>query len=295
MLPIEIDLVQGSNEWLEHRKKYFNASEAGAVMECSPFEPRNHAELFDRKMGLTAFSGNYATDRGHKMEPLAREAFNAVYGVHQPKSFVNGRLAASLDGWNNDTGMILEIKCPVSVESTLFNINSAEDLKSIAPHYWWQLVHQHAVAESSGAWFMVYHPEKWNAVFIGWELLAADVIELREAWDRFALFYDNNERPDDGVVVIDDDKYLDLTAAYKELLDKKRTIDLDLKQLEAEIKSIAESSGGKKVIGNGLMITRSERKGSIDYSKVPELHSVDLEQYRKPATSYWTIRSTNND
>lgn len=292
MQPTKVDLVQGSPEWIAHRKNYFNASEAGAVMECSPFEPRNHAELFDRKMGLTEFGGNFATRRGHELEPKAREALNTVHGDYQPQSFVNGRLAASLDGLCDDNGMILEIKCPVSADSPLFGIHSVESLKQIAPHYWWQIVHQHVVAESSGAWFMVYHPDGWQATFIDWESLADDVLELREAWGRFALFYDNNERPDDGIVFMGDGGYQAVSLAYRELLQKKREIDFELKTLEAKIKDLAESSGGQKVIGGGLLITRTERKGSVDYSKVPSLDGVDLDQYRKPPTTYWTIRES---
>jgi hypothetical protein len=41
--------------------------------------------------------------------------------------------------------------------------------------------------------------------------------------------------------------------------------------------------------GFGLTIIKTERKGSVDYSKVPELVGVNLDSYRKKSTTVWTI------
>jgi len=31
------------------------------------------------------------------------------------------------------------------------------------------------------------------------------------------------------------------------------------------------------------------RKGTVDYTKIPEIQGVDLEKYRKKAVSFWRI------
>ena len=35
-----LDLIQGSPEWLAHRATHFNASDAPAMMGCSPYKTR---------------------------------------------------------------------------------------------------------------------------------------------------------------------------------------------------------------------------------------------------------------
>ena len=37
-----------------------------------------------------------------------------------------------------------------------------------------------------------------------------------------------------------------------------------------------------RTYGCGVEVLKSSRKGAIDYSAIPELRGIDLEQYRKP-------------
>lgn len=289
----KVDLKEGTPEWYAHRNRFFNASESGAVMSCSPFEPRNPAELFDRKMGLTAFSGNFATRRGHELEPEARRTFEKLFGVEYPSQrFVNGRYAASLDGWNDSSRKILEIKCPMSLDSPLFKIEKWQDIKAMAPQYWWQLVHQYHCSGALGAHFMVYHPDDWRSFEISQSDLARDLPELLDAWESFGRHFDANSRPDDGIVWKDDSDFMALADSYHRAKHNLATAKMELDEVEKAIKEYAESSGGKKVIGGGIQVIRSERAGSIDYSEVPEIAGVDLEKYRKPATTFWQIRES---
>ena len=51
MFPETLNLEQGSQEWLEVRKKHFCASEAPAVMSVNPYFPRNPTDLAKQKLG----------------------------------------------------------------------------------------------------------------------------------------------------------------------------------------------------------------------------------------------------
>ena len=81
-----VNVIQGTPEWHAHRANHFNASDAPAMMGCSPHETRN--ELLQRiKMGRVA-DVDAATQRrfddGHKFEALARplaEAISSAGGV----------------------------------------------------------------------------------------------------------------------------------------------------------------------------------------------------------------------
>lgn len=81
----------------------------------------------------------------------------------------------------------------------------------------------------------------------------------------------------------------DWTDISKKWLD----IHLQIKTLEREEKTLREvliqMAGVENVTGGGVRITRSMRKGSIQYGQIPELQNIDLEKYRKEPTEVWTL------
>jgi putative phage-type endonuclease len=86
---MQIELEQGSLGWHEHRAKYRNASESGAVMGVSPYQtPR---ELWESKNGIgKKFVGNVATDYGIAMEPKALARLEEILDVKlEPTVFVD--------------------------------------------------------------------------------------------------------------------------------------------------------------------------------------------------------------
>jgi putative phage-type endonuclease len=68
------DLIQGSPEWLAYRAQHFNASDAPAMMGCSPYKTR--AELLREMHTGVVADVDIATqkrfDNGHRVEALAR-------------------------------------------------------------------------------------------------------------------------------------------------------------------------------------------------------------------------------
>jgi hypothetical protein len=65
------------------------------------------------------------------------------------------------------------------------------------------------------------------------------------------------------------------------------------KELE-ELEKIAKKelivlSNNKTATGGKFIFMRDERKGSVDYSKIPELQNVDLDSYRKKPSEIWKL------
>src|SRR5271169_2524222 len=91
-------LVQGTEEWLEHRKQYRNASESPIVLGLSPW--MTPYQLWELKTGRTQpVEANVAMKHGTEMEPIARAAYEAKTGlVMQPLVMTSGDYSASLDG-----------------------------------------------------------------------------------------------------------------------------------------------------------------------------------------------------
>lgn len=95
------NLTQGSPEWLAYRARHFNASDAPAMMGCSPYKTRNEL-LHESHAGLTkevdAFTQSLF-DAGHRFEALARKSAKAIVGGDlYPVTGSLGRLSASFDG-----------------------------------------------------------------------------------------------------------------------------------------------------------------------------------------------------
>lgn len=95
------NLIQGSPEWLAYRAQHFNASDAPAMMGCSPYKTR--AELLRELHTGIAADVDIATqkrfDNGHRAEALARPLAERIVGEDlYPVTGSEGRLSASFDG-----------------------------------------------------------------------------------------------------------------------------------------------------------------------------------------------------
>lgn len=95
------DLIQGSPEWAAHRASHFNASDAPAMLGCSPYSTRT-ALLHKLHTGLSG-EVDPATQRrfddGHRFEALARPLAAQIIGEDlYPVVGSDGELSASFDG-----------------------------------------------------------------------------------------------------------------------------------------------------------------------------------------------------
>tara|TARA_R110000850_G_scaffold176695_1_gene302631 strand:- start:20 stop:841 length:822 start_codon:yes stop_codon:yes gene_type:complete len=270
---MQIELEQGSLGWHEHRAKYRNASESGAVMGVSPYQtPR---ELWESKNGIgKKFVGNVATDYGIAMEPKALARLEEILDVKlEPTVFVDGEYSASLDGFNHD--VMVEIKCPYQKQqSKLWQTSSAGD---IPEHYYWQMVHQQMVSKAKQCYFFVYIDDKTYSI-VSMLPNQGDIEKLRAAWDDF---YANPPEPkfqnrDDLIPLAEE--YTALKVAADEANKKLKEIETKLKQ-SCEVSSVA---------GN-VQIQTISKKGTIDYKSIPDIAEADLESYRKPTTTYQKV------
>ena len=122
------DLIQGSPEWLAYRAQRFNASDAPAMMGCSPYKTR--AQLLREMHTGVAAEVDIATqkrfDNGHRAEALARPLAEKIIGDDlYPVTGSLGRLSASFDGLTLDESEAFEHKALNAELRTAFDtINS---------------------------------------------------------------------------------------------------------------------------------------------------------------------------
>lgn len=150
----QINLEQGSDDWLMYRRGGIGSSDAPAVMGCSPY--LSAYELWKEKLGLgEPRENNYILEKGKRLEPAARAAYEILHDYDMPAMNVEHKaypfLRASLDGCNLERKLILEIKY---VGAKMYQ--AALD-GEVPPHHYCQLQHQMLVTGLERA-----HYFAWN-------------------------------------------------------------------------------------------------------------------------------------
>lgn len=177
-------LTQGSELWHAHRATSRNASDASAMMGCSPYKTRAQL-LKERATGITP-EVNARTqarfDRGHEIEALARPIAEDMVG--EPLSPVigttdDGYLSASFDGLTFGGELVFECKS--------WNEKKAADVRNgIVPAAdYWQCVQQLIVSGAEEVLYMVTDGTPENTVTTRMTLDEADAEVLLAGWRQF--------------------------------------------------------------------------------------------------------------
>lgn len=102
------ELPQGSEKWLELRKNFISATSAYDLLHGKTIQ-----EILTERRKVPNFVGNYYTERGHTLEPIAKEIYSEIYQPTFDVGFViNDKfpyIACSPDGFVGEDGMV-EVK-----------------------------------------------------------------------------------------------------------------------------------------------------------------------------------------
>ena len=154
-----VNLVQGTPEWHAHRLQHFNASDAPAMMGCSPYKTRA-ALIRELATGLAAdvdANTQRLFDAGHRFEALARPLAEQVIGEElSPVVGTRGKLSASFDGITFMGDAIFEHKTlNDSLRYTPWDEGNGDHLPA---HFRVQMEHQLHVSGADRCLFMA---TKW--------------------------------------------------------------------------------------------------------------------------------------
>lgn len=300
MAPVGDIIVQGSPEWLEYRRTRGGASEAAALLGCSPWYPKTPADLYDLKTGATTKYVSAAMQRGNDLEAIARAYVERVYGepfIPAMKSCAgHPRIIASLDGINFDGDVIIEIKAPAKgKDSDLWSFVSRN---TVPPdYYWWQVQQQLLCSGARHAIFAVYQPAVGDPIpGLSVEESAITAIvtpdtdahkRIIEVWADFFAALDSGTRPesDDEPVARDDDEWQEAAQAWQA---SKLALDVATAAEKAARAALLELCGNQSAIGGGVKAVRHWVSGGIDYKAATT--GVDLAPFEK--SGRWQYRLT---
>lgn len=285
---------QGSPEWHEYRRRMGNASETGALMNCSPFFPRTPYELWLYKSGRLDRDETPAMRRGLALEPRARAWVEARLGlVFEPQVVARERLSASLDGLSFDGRRMLELKCPAAGRASELWAEVAREGRP-PEHYWWQVQQGLYCSGAEGCHFAVCHEEDGEIVDALIVQVAPDPVAhsvLEAAWAGFLEHLDADVAPplsERDVQERQDVAWRDAVSRWKEA----RNWLEEARRAEAEARAaLIEAAGERSVMGFGLKLTRYFRRGEIDWRAATR--GMDLEPFRRDGA--WLYRISEQD
>jgi len=278
------------------REGRITGSRIAAVLGASPYGTRDSV-MRDMVRGhfgdATEFAGNIATEWGDEHEARAIVEYELAHGgaVYAAQQFVIHPvypfLGVSPDGLVGDDGMV-EVKCPY---------RAAYSHISQRPDYEAQIRLQLACTGRQWCDFVVWRPDgmsvsrvlddPWWLESVLPELTGfmseyeATIADPDLAAPLRAPLVDERTDPDWRVASLD---YLDALAVQR----AAETVTADARA------RVLELADGKATRGAGVLVTRSERAGTVDWKAalgkyVPD---ADVEPYRKPSQTVMSVRQS---
>lgn len=277
----KIDLVQGSSEWKEARRKLVTATDAANIMGIGFKTPY---QTWLAKLSGEEEPENHYMIRGSQLEPEARDVVEKELRiVLWPEFHISPKfqwMAASLDGLSSD-GTLVEIKCP---GERTHNIALSG---KIPEYYLPQLQHQMEVVGVDRMIYFSYFPD-YHTPFKIIEVKKGDNSEMIMKEEEFYKCLKEIVPPEfnrkDYVDLSLDEEFQSLASRYLDIEKILNGYEQEKEQLRSTLCSYAKRHNVK---GKGISISRTMRKGFVEYGKIPELNCIDVEKYRKaPIESY---------
>lgn len=279
---MEPQFIQGSQEWLDLRKKHLGASDAPVIMGVSPYKTVH--DLWEEKLGLgTKEISSQAATYGKEMEEPARRAYEKLTGnlvapavvFHPELSF----MMASLDGLTFDKTLAVEIKNCNAVDH--------EEAKSgiVPKKYVPQVQHQLAVLGLPVMHYFSFRQGDFALIEVKRDEEYIDKLYKTETsfWEDVQNLREPKLSERDYLMVNDPDAIA--------LANEWRAINEQIKALDAKEKEYREilikKSNERNALIGDVKLTKSIRKGAVDYASIEELKSIDLEKYRKNPVVSW--------
>ncbi len=275
------DLQQGTPEWLSLRKTKITATDASIIMGASHWKTK--IQLYYEKLSDSPPSPpNERMQRGIDLEPVARDLFILQTGILvSPKVVVKDWAMASLDGIDYSGHHLVEIKCPGAKDHAVAVSGKVPD------HYYPQLQHQMYVCDVEEMYYFSFDGVDGIIVKVvrDNDYIAKMIEEEKKFYE--CLMNKTPPEPSEGDYIERDDNIWEQCAS------KWRSVTNSIKELEKEEEELRKQliflSGESNSKGAGISLCQVQRKGNVDYSKIPELKNVNLDAYRKAGTSCWRI------
>lgn len=281
-------MEQRSAEWFAARKGRITGSIAGAFLGNSPYmtpEQAIRSMVREYHGAESEFVGGPHIDYGNANEDGAQWQFEMESGLTVEKCgffLYEDCFGASPDGLISDD-TILEIKCP-------YSRRNGGEFKPLSeqPHYHDQIQMELLATGRTKAIFYQWSPHDTMTEYVDasqeWRDECLPI--LRQQYALYLSELDNPEHLEPLRV----DLCTSATRKMIDEIDQLKEAEENAKERRKEIEAeLIEMAKGKNADVWGRKLTKVERKGNVQYAKVPELKGVDLELYRGKSSEFWKL------
>jgi len=175
--------------------------------------------------------------------------------------YFTGEASAKFD----DDGLLLLVKTPYKAKRT--EITEAHHIEAQALML---------LFDKPACYVSVYNAESDDTARL---LISSDIAIQHDIIQHCIDFYSEA----DAMQEIDAS---DLIEQYDML---KTNIELAEQEKKDVLQKIVMICGSKETVIDGRTLKKIIRKGNVDYSKIEELKTIDLEAYRKKSSAYWML------
>lgn len=246
-----LDVKPNTSEWLKAREERFCASEAPAMMGCSPYKTRT--QLLDEKKGwkaeeeISAFKQNLF-QKGHEFEEKQRTFIELdmmldippVVGIRKFRG-IKTELLASLDGYNEPSKVIWEHKS--WNEKLVANVSNG----ILEPFYYWQLEHQCLVADLKEVMFTVSNGTYDQRITMTYKSVPERRKELVAGWKQFEKDLETHELQAKKTVTVEAPT-VNLPAIVADV--SNGVITTNVQEVLNTIKTLAEDEMSRELVSD---------------------------------------------
>lgn len=283
-----IDMEQGSTDWLSWRKKFITGTDAPILLGVSPYATPYQG--WQQKLSLVEEKkSNPAMELGRLHEPIARDWFNKEYGLHMEPCCIESDyfnfIGSSLDGLSKCQKYILEIK--YNRKDIHEQIKKTKQL----PDYHKAQVQHHLLNSDEEVEVEFYMSCNENdkiclEIEPDKEWLEDYIEQAKKYWKQIVYFEPPPLIQRDYVNKEDSEAWKNYAAHYILLHHQIKTLEIQKEEIKKLLIDLCQDQNS---IGMGLKAFKKTSRGRIDYDSIPELAEVNLEKYRKPSFSSWTL------
>jgi len=279
-----VEVEQGSEEWLQLRRKHITGTDVAGILGISPW--KDAYGVWEEKAKDKRIKWNWAMKRGSEEEPIIRSWFENSYGrTFMPAVYTSddGIGLASLDGI--DIGETESLECKFCNKEVFHMIQYGT-----VPDYYFTQVQwgffciptlkvNHFVGKNSGAYVAT--------------ALERDEDYLNEILPRIQEFHDKHVlkgiEPTKPVVVPDvpTKEVSSLTERYLSLSDKIEGLIEERDFVKNQLIGMAD---GKDADFGSIKVTYSSGRKVTDWKKVTEDYKIDVDEYTKIGKPIPTVR-----
>jgi putative phage-type endonuclease len=277
-----INLAQGSKPWLQFKQDKIGSSEISTIIGVNEYQTASR--LLNVKRGdVTITHSDFQLgifERGHQVEEKVRAEFYPDTVPVVVQSTINDRFIASIDCARIVDGAVREIiEIKSTAQASVIERCLIGDFGSYYPQVQWQM--------------MLCGLTTSTLLVVDMNTMQSYEFKINIDLTYPAMLVNHAE----AFLAKMDAPKTELTQPLREKLDQlfmlksgSVIISKQMDEIDQKIKSLADEilkeTNSEKLFADQVKIETVERQGSVDYSKIELLKTVNLDQYRKKPSRY---------